>query len=472
MADVVVVCHNNVIIFSDKKVKFDFEIDLSISWQRWYNRAILHSVSQLKKANGWIYKFRNKIFTDAACRNPIDLFERVSDDITIHLICVANGASGACIRHFNGGSGSLVIDPEQNVNNPNPFHVGNPGGIQNFVHVLDEANLNVILQELDTIGDFVDYLNARRRVIDGGNLFYAASEEDLLAVYLKDVNEYGAHDFVKSTGVRFESNEKFAIQEGTYLNYVNNSAYKRKKRADKVSYLWDKLIETFAGHLTAGTLAPVPNELSSFDGRNGGAEIGLRFMALQSRVLRRAHSQAILGAFDTLGKSRADRFFRAILPPNEQDGDTAFFILLLKKNGRLAGLSFDEYRSFRAMCSHAYSQALLERYRNIKRVVGIATEGDFGGGRSEDLIYQEPPEWTDDAINETRILADKFEVFNSATPRNYSAKEYPDTDLGIRGKHQPVPYKFYAATEDHSPEVRGRNRSETRALRAKARRKN
>lgn len=311
LADLVVVCHNIVIIFSDKKIKFNTEIDANIAWQRWYNKAVLESVKQLKRAEGWIKNHRDRIYRDSKCDDPIDLFWGVDEPVEVHLVAVANGAAAACVRFFGSGSGALVAAPSSDPKSPPPFCVGNPAGDQSFVHVFDEANLNVVLQELDTIQDFVDYLSERRRVFESNSLIISSGEEELLAVYLRDVDKSGKHAFVDPDGEKIDQGKFFSVQEGMYDHYCKRAEYRRKKKADKISYFWDNLIESFSHNFRSGTLEPVPEPFAAFDGRHEGAEIGLRYMALEPRIIRRANSKAILGAFESLEKSGGDRFFVA-----------------------------------------------------------------------------------------------------------------------------------------------------------------
>jgi hypothetical protein len=339
-----------------------------------------------------------------------------------------------------------------------------------FVHVFDEAHLHIILQELDTIRDFSDYLKARERLIANGNLFSAAGEEDLLAVYLKDLNEKGEHDFVWKTGEPLKPNQKLVIQEGSYRNYQRAAAYRRKKKADRQSYLWDRLIEKFAGNLTAGTLAPVPEGLGR-DGREGGAELGLRYMALERRVQRRAHSAAIEGAFEYLENRRGNRFFRAMIPETPEQGDTGFCILLVKRDITPDGTSFDDYRAFRASNLAAYTENLLERNRHLRRVVGIATEGSRSGAMSEDLIYHEPPEWTDEAVASAKERAAGFQIFTEAMRQTrYATLEYPETDVGLKGGFAPIPYMFIEGRNSAAAPMEG-NRKQRRAAAARNRKK-
>jgi hypothetical protein len=186
--------------------------------------------------------------------------------------------------------------------------------------------------------------------------------------------------------------------------------------------------------------------------------------------MRRAHSDAILGAFDSLSKARGDRFFRAMLPPLNAPDTTGFFVLLVNRRGPLGDLSYEEYRRYRAMMAHAYSENLLQRNRDLRRVVGIATEGEIRGGRSEDLIYQEQIEWDDEAIEQARQLAEAFDVFKKESERRYTTEEYPKSDLGLHGDYSPIPYQFF---ENPSRQVKLSpvgNRAERRKQAAKLRR--
>lgn len=214
----------------------------------------------------------------------------------------------------------------------------------------------------------------------------------------------------------------------------------------------------------------MPEELAGADGRDGSAEFGLRYMALEPRILRRAHSDAIMGAFDSLSKARGDRFFRAMLPSPNAPDKTAFFVLLVNRKSALSEWSYQEYRRYRAMVAHAYSENLLQRNRDLKRVVGIATEGELRGGRSEDLVYQEQIEWDDDALEQARELADAFDVFKKSSERQYSTEEYPKSDLGLHGDYSPIPYRFFEnPTRPVNLSLVG-NRSERRKQAAKLRR--
>ncbi len=133
-------------------------------------------------------------------------------------------------------------------------------------------------------------------------------------------------------------------------------------------YIWDFLIEAFNGPLIAGTtIIPEGTILVLND-----HERALRYMALENRTMRRAHGEAIIGAIEISRKS--DRFFRAILPvETDLERQTGFFCLLLRYPTDL-GISYERYREVRRNMLEAYALAVMDRHRNLKRVVGIALD--------------------------------------------------------------------------------------------------
>ena len=370
---------------------------------------------------------------------------------------------------MGGGSGSLVVKPQINNEIARPFSVGNPAGPNDFVHVFDEANLHIILRELDTISDFVGYLQARSKLFKNGNLFSAASEEDLLAHYMKDINESGDHDFVVKSGKSLKRGQVIAIEEGSYRQLRERKEYINKKIADQPSYSWDHLIEKFAKNLVEGTLAPVPQHLSGQDGRFGGAEISLRYMALESRFERRGHAEAIRGAFLELESRGGNRFFRAMLT-NGKKKDAAFCILLVKHAGLWDGASFEDYREYRCQILSTYTEGLLERNRHLKRVIGIATEGELGGPKSEDLVYHEPPEWSDEVVSNLREREALFGVFQSLKDsRKFGSDEYPES-VGVGPKvFDRIPYSFVERPHVDKKATQSQNRRQRRAANARLR---
>lgn len=390
LCDLLVVCGNIIIIFSEKTITWPGG-DVALAWSRWARRAIAESAKQAKGAERWITEHSDRIFLDRGCTVPFPIDFPTSAERTIHRVIVARGASDECQKHQGGNSGSFVIKPAIKgvahwLAAAEPFAVGDIDPSSSFVHVFDEVALDLVMEELDTIHDFATYLDKRAAFIRSGRLSEAHGEENLLAYYAVRINEAGEHDFVL-----VGDQNAVEIDRNHHKRLVGDARYIAKKRADEISYLWDALIEGFTTHMLGGT-SVVP---AGYDFDLKKSELGVRHMALQSRFARRCHSEAIAGALE-IGKTK-DRFFRSMIGnAGPKESGTAFFILTMKYLDWMdARGGYEHYRKKRAELATVYARGLLERYSNLKSVVGISREPpDQGRGISEDLICATQVDWS------------------------------------------------------------------------------
>lgn len=156
LCDILVVCDPDVIIFSIKEVEVKDSGNISREWARWIKRSIDESVKQIYGAEGWINKSSHVItkdgkimlpFPDGLCRK-------------IHRVAVALGRGDKW-----------------------PLYLGDFG--KGFVHTFDEISLDIVMNELDTITDFVKYLSDVETFLTKGvEITLNGGEEDLLALYL------------------------------------------------------------------------------------------------------------------------------------------------------------------------------------------------------------------------------------------------------------------------------------------------
>lgn len=378
LCDLLVVCGDHILIFSDKTVGWPDGDGTVLAWKRWYKRAIQKSVDQIRGAERWIAQFPDRIFIDPQCtqRLPIDL--PPPERRKVHGIVVALGAGAACKKHYNTGRGSLFIHPEikgdahWQGDSAMPFVIGDVDPNGPFVNVLDDATLDIVLGELDTITDFTEYLAKKENLIRSGRLVSAAGEEELVAYYMTHMNPAGEHDFTKPDGTEL-GDAHVSFDVGFYDDLIKNRQYLAKKEADKISYAWDALIEQFTKNMLAGTtIVPdgMPPELSEL-------EKGIRHMALVPRYKRRLFGEAIL---DALEKSKnTDRFTRSLLPgPSDPQRDTAFFFMTLAIPKFELAEGYEGYRKARRKLLEVYAFALAEKFRELKRVVGIVACTRFG----------------------------------------------------------------------------------------------
>ena len=433
LCDLLVVCGRYIVIFSEKTIAWP-NGDLILAWSRWAKRAVRDSAKQAKGAARWITQFPDRIFLDRRCKNRFPINLPPPEERVIHRVVVARGAAKACREYVPGSSGSLIIRPvitgDQHWSGRpeeiEPFSIGDVDPSGSFVHVVNESSLNMIMQELDTITDFTDYLEKKALFVRSGQLSYANGEENLVAYYAIRINENEEHDFLSHSDPSRYAGKPLEIDGAHFERMTSDPRYIAKKEADKISYLWDALIETFTIHMLNGTSVTLAGY--EFDLRKN--ELGVRYMALERRFLRRSHGEAVRGAID-IGM-RKDIFFRMMMkPPQSSDSDTAFFVIIFRfVESKVQSGSYEQYRQIRANYAHIYAKGILERYPHLKRVVGITCEPPGQEhGSSEDIIYAEQADWTREdrlAIRQDckrrGILGDDVRV------RRWSGMEFPNAE--------------------------------------------
>lgn len=434
LCDLLVVCGDDIIIFSDKTIAWPGGDDNQLAWKRWYKRAIAKSVDQIRGAERWISNFPDRLFLDRNCTKRLPIPLPPPERRRVHGVVVALGAGTACKQYYSGGIGSLRVQTEISGNehwqgeNVMPFTVGDVNPAGPYVHVLDDATLDIVLGELDTITDLTVYFGKKERIIRSGQLASAEGEEDMVAYYMTHMNLDEEHDFTREDGTSWAEGERFALEGGIFGRMRQNRQYLAKKRAERDSYVWDRLITQFTTHMLEGTSV-------LFEGQSSEISIveeGVRQMALVPRYKRRIFGDAIT---EVLHRGHiTDRFTRAMLPgPTEPDRTTGFFFMTLKvPEWQLAG-GYQQYRETRIAFLETYALALHQANPYLERVVGIAMEPPDPKehrGSSEDLIYMERPEWSDELIAD---LEERKQALNIMNPANYKehsldGNEFPDDD--------------------------------------------
>ena len=196
LCDLLVVFGDHVLLFSDKECEFKAHAEIKIAWSRWYRRAIEKSVRQLLGAESFLRNHPGRVFLDKSCATVLPLKLPNPDKAKYHLIAVTRGSNAAAVKHWGGGSsGSLMIDTNIELSDhyEEPFRIGWPAGRQRFVHVLDEMTLDIVLNELDTIADFVGYLQRKEVFLShAGAIISIPGEEELVAQYMMTIRD-GQH---------------------------------------------------------------------------------------------------------------------------------------------------------------------------------------------------------------------------------------------------------------------------------------
>lgn len=110
---------------------------------------------------------------------------------------------------------------------------------------------------------------------------------------------------------------------------------------------------------------------------------------------------------------KTDRFFRMMIDRGEKPGrETGFFILILNYLDWMEKYGYDDFRQKRAYLAEVYAQAMLARFPALKHVVGIAMEAPGRGrGGSEEMLYGEQQQWSDEKRAEITRECERLGIF-------------------------------------------------------------
>lgn len=446
LCDALVIFGDDVIVFSDKHIAFQADKDLAVAWPRWYKRAVLESCKQLYGAKSWLQRFPQRAYLDAKCTRPLPV--PVHSSVRFHLVAVTRGSREAALAYYGGhGLGSFGLNSaiEGAGHLQTPFVVGLPEPNKYFVHVFDEVSIELLLSELDTAADFLDYLKKRESLLGRrGTHVSAYGEEELLAAYLRTMDSDGLeHVFVNAPGDDGIPDAIF-FGEGFYKALNNDPAYKRKKLADGISYEWDRLIDRFLEYGDPSL------HKKYFDQTAAETEQGLRLMAAESRFRRRQLAEAFIGALRRVEPGM--RLGRLVYGGVE--GETVFvFVVLAKKKNE----SYEKYRQHRISVLHAYVQTARLKAPLGTTFVGIAFDNphkDYKGG-SEDLFALTRDTWTTRELEELEAVRLELGLWGDAMEvSRYRQDEFPQAN-------QRVAIKRVIAASSESTQQRKKKRKAT-----------
>ena len=271
-----------------------------------------------------------------------------------------------------------------------PIKFGDFG--KGFVHVFDKTSLEVIMDELDTIEDFVAYLSAKEALyLSGRTTLFQGGEEHLLALYLHNGRQFP------------EKFDLFIIDDNLWAGFKDSEHYKARKEADSISYAWDRLVEILSNDILHGNLefGPALND----------SEIAVRTMARESRFGRRILGKSFMEFYDLSRQKK-------VRSRMELGNSDVTYVFLAMPNGKDR-----EYRT-----AELFGRCLVARglHKERRTVVGLATERDKeGNGFSFDLVHMHMPQWTDELQKQMDYLQKEFGYFAKPKLMKVHEDEYP-----------------------------------------------
>ena len=404
ICDLLVVFGNHIIIFSDKALKYT---ESEIAWERWFRKAISASAEQIYGAETTLKEYQSNIFLDTKCTKklPVDLPN--TEDMIIHrVITVPQAKKGLKFKELVGGSGTFIVSPAlkgEEEHLKSPFEVGQINPDKGYIHILNETSLEILMNELDTITDFIDYLQSKEKLILSNNMFAAYGEEEILTAYLENAHNLEFNE------------ENILIQEGIWNEHKASERYLLKKQENEISYFWDSIIEHFTKEMLSNNLVgqSKDNPLEM--------EIVLRFMASESRLQRRVLSKSFIdGLKITKGEPSAKRYQKT-----EEDSNKAYAFILFNQP---SDMSYNEYVKLREYMLYEYMMAVKSKEKYLKDIIGLARESFDVSNCTYSLLYLNCSDWD----KEQQLKAEKLcEVGGYFKPdiltKTYSEEqEYPE----------------------------------------------
>jgi hypothetical protein len=368
LCDVLVVCDPDVVIFSVKDIALA-EPEDPHHVDRWRRRAIDESIKQLNGAARWLQQARRVVKADGSDGVALPPLAKRRT----HRIAVACGSRA-----------SLSIS----------------SGFENgeFVHVFTEYDLITVLEELDTITDFVGYLTAKEKFVGGGAAVLSeGTERDLLALFLSHVRSFP------------DGPDMLVVGDGCWAALEEDATFIARKEADAGSYDWDDLIETFAddrGHEASEHGLP-PTQREQL----------IRQMAREDRFCRRALAEAMREFF--VASKTSNTRSRIMRSPSLTSPRNLYVLVRYRK---------EEERTRRTAELYARCLIALIRFGDPPdHVLGIGFgELNPGIGSENDLLLVDvseldPTKWRQEA----KELESEWGFFKGSQVRLVPGQEFP-----------------------------------------------
>jgi len=353
LCDVLIICEPDIVIFSVKEINIKESGNIETDFNRWIERAIDASIKQVYGAERFIEN-TDKVFLKNR-KTEIEISKDI--DWKIHRIAVVFGRG----EKF-------------------PLRYGNFG--KGFVHVFDEKSVQIVLNELDTVKDFINYLQAKEEFIIARQYPFSYGEEDILAFYL-------SNNFSLPQGADF-----VIFHDDLYEGLSNDKEYQKIVAELKISYAWDNLIELLIDDFSKGELL---NNISRKD-----LELTIRQMAREDRNSRKILSEQFL---DFIGYKEPPKA-RARLIKSLNDSNVIYLFLLGDYNDREARVKELKIRSFIARGLY-----------DCNTIIGLATEKYDPKGYSIDFSYTYLPKFSEDFRIKAKEFSNELGYFKNPQQR-------------------------------------------------------
>lgn len=254
----------------------------------------------------------------------------------------------------------------------------------NVIHTFTREFTELVLNELDTIWDFTNYMKLKEGLVKHNDtMLINGGEKELLACYLTDGRNFD----------RLKKYDLLILDEGMWDEYQKSPEYSAKKKEDQKSYVWDNLINQ--AHTCGGQYELVAREL-----------------AQHNRFFRRILSKYFFEAHSIANKEVVKKQVRRIIPV---DGITYCFLFM----------DDPEPRAKRKAVLGTICFVARGVYKTNKKVIGIATEMKITSVCSYDFCFLELPEWSEENQKVLENVQKETGILVSPRIKHVHEDEYP-----------------------------------------------
>ncbi len=237
---------------------------------------------------------------------------------------------------------------------------------------------------------------------------------------MKKLNAQKEHDFVIPANF-----QGISIDEGLWTEFESSPGRLAQLEADKVSYLWDRMSERFAGHILAGT--GHSNEHSTVSNQ----EKSVRMMAREPRLRRRMLAEAVVGLIQkTPPNLPLFRATRVCLPSRPGDPFYVFLLFSGPENESPEKCQLGRRNLLELLCMVTKLE-----FPDAQDIVGYATDPGSGAGTREEAFCFDMKSWTAEAQVEAQEWRDKLGLLKQIERFETNFKEYPTIE-GRNGNNQ------------------------------------
>ncbi len=358
LCDCLIVCGPHIVIISVKDIEYR-ETNDEIGHKRWSKAAIEKSVNQIWGAERWI---KNTNIIERKDGRKITLPDH--DDRHYYRIMVALGGKGKVWLQWG------ELD-------------------HGFVHICDEYSIEVFFTALDTISDFIEFLDASESLIKSGVRLYfdGGGIEDLIALYIRHGRSFNIvpADQAQASMV--------ILCENIWKDLKSSQEFESMKVDLEQSYIWDRLIELLSNDLLSDQMFDMHSKKVTDN------ELALVTMALEPRPNRAELAEAWMEFLQNPDLNSVARMIQG------RTGHAYVFT---------TGSSDDRESRYQELTLRCL--VVRGRLPNTHTVVGIATDRPGTSGKySFDIVYLNISEsaWTLENDQRVREIQECLEYFKN-----------------------------------------------------------